>query len=78
MDERNQLNVLYQESFSRDDFDNYEEIMYQYLSKFYQNDYKIVIIENRNNGGKPELCILLTQYIHPQILKTKVNSFRAS
>ena len=51
VDEQNQLNVLYQESFSRDDFDNYEEIMYQYLSKFYQNDYKIVIIENRNNGG---------------------------
>ena len=78
MDEVNQLNVLYQEGFSPDDFDNYEEVMYQCLSKFYSNDYKIVVIENRNGGGKTELCIPLTQYMRPQILKTKVNSFRAS
>ena len=60
-----------QTSFLSDNFDNYENIMYQCFSKFYSNDYKIIIIEKRNGGGYGELCLPFTQYLHPKILKSR-------
>jgi hypothetical protein len=67
VDEENELNVLYQSSFSPDDFNDYENIMYQCFSKFYSNNYKIVVIESLNDGGNTELCIPFTQYMRPKI-----------
>ena len=71
VDKDNGFNVLLQTSFLSDNFDNYENIMYQCFSKFYSNDYKIIIIEKRNGGGYGELCLPFTQYLHPKILKSR-------
>jgi hypothetical protein len=52
--------------------------MYDCFSKFYSNDYKIVIIEDQNGGGYSELCIPFTQYVRPNILKPNIGSMRSS
>ena len=78
VDKVNEFNVLYQNSFSPADFDDYENVMYDCFSDFYSNDYKIIIIEDQNGGGYSELCIPFTQYVRPQILKPGVTSMRAS
>ena len=69
IDTENKLNVFYQNSFSPDDFYDYENIMYECFDKFYSNDYKIVIIEDQNPGGYSELCLPFTQYTRPKIAK---------
>ncbi len=69
VDKENEVNVIYQSSFSPEDFDNYEETMYKCFSEFYSNDYKIIVIEDKNGGGMSELCVPFTQYLRPKILK---------
>ena len=78
VDKDNQFNVLYQNSFSTDEFDNYEDIMYKCFSLFYSNDFKLIIIEDRNNGGKTELCYPCTQYVRPNILKPTITSLKST
>ena len=78
VDKENELNVFYQNSFSPEDFDDYENVMYECFSKFYSNDYKLVIIEDQNAGGYSELCIPCTQYVRPKVLKPNVSSMRSS
>ena len=78
VDKENELNVLYQNSFSPEDFDDYEKVMYECFSKFYSNDYKLIIIEDQNGGGYSELCIPCTQYVRPKVLKPEVTSMRSS
>ena len=76
VDIENQFNVLYQSSFYPDDldnFNNYEDIMYECFSKFYSNNYKIIIIESRNSGGYSELCVPFTQYILPKITRPSIS-----
>ncbi len=41
--------------------------MYKCFSKFYSNDYKIIIIEDNNGGGFTELCLPFTRYVNPKI-----------
>ena len=69
IDTVNKLNVFYQNSFSPDDFYDYEKVMYECFDKFYSNDYKMVIIEDQNPGGYSELCLPFTQYTRPKISK---------
>ena len=69
IDSVNELNVFYQNSFSPDDFYDYENIMYECFDKFYSNDYKIVIIEDQNPGGYSKLCLPFIQYTRPKISK---------
>ena len=78
VDEENKFNVILQKSFFPGDFDNYEDIMYKCFSKFYSNDYKIIIIENENEGGLGELCLPFTQYLRPKISKPLISSMRAT
>ena len=78
VDKENHFNVLLQTGFYPDDFDNYEDIMYKCFSKFYSNDYKIIIIESMNPGGYSELCIPFTQYVHPKILKPRIMGMKKS
>ena len=65
IDNENNLNVLYQNSFLADDYYDYENTMYRCFEQFYSNDYKIIIIEDQNGGGYTELCIPFTQYVNP-------------
>ena len=78
VDTVNEFNVLLQTSFSPDDFDNYEDIMYKCFSKFYSNNYKIIIIEYRNGGGYSELCVPFTQYLRPKILKPSITTMKST
>ena len=78
VDNENHFNVFFQKTFSPYDFDEYEDIMYQCFSKFYSNNYKIIIIESLNGGGYTELCIPFTQYFHPKILKPSISALRVS
>ena len=78
VDDENKFNVIYQESFYPKNFNNYEDIMYKCFSRFYSNDYKIIIIENRNGGGMTEICIPFTQYLRPKISKPLILGHRAT
>ena len=69
IDELNQLNVLYQNSFYPLDSEDYENIMNECFSKFYSNNYSLVIIEDSNSGGLTELCFPFQQYIFPKLFK---------
>ena len=78
VDETNKFNILYQNSFSPKNFNNYEDIMYKCFSQFYSNDYKIIIIEDKNSGGYSELCIPFTQYLNPKNSKPSISSLRST
>ena len=52
--------------------------MYKCFSKFYSNDYKIIIIESSNTGGYSELCMPFTQYLHPKNTKPSKCAMRAT
>ena len=78
VDEDNHFNVLYQNSFTTDEFDNYEDIMYKCFSLFYSNEYKLIIIEDRNDGGKTELCYPCAQYVRPKILKPIITTLKST
>ena len=52
--------------------------MFKCLSEFYSNDYKLIIIESKNNGGYSELCVPFTQYIRPKELNTVLCSEKAT
>ena len=78
VDEDNHFNVLYQNGFSPKNFDNYEDIMYKCFSLFYSNDYKLIIIEDRNTGGKTELCYPCSQYVRPQISKPVITTLKST
>ena len=78
VDNENQFNVFYQSSFSPDNFNEYEDIMYKCFSKFYSNDFKIIVIEDRNGGGYSELCIPFTQYLRPKISKPSITALKST
>ena len=78
VDEKNKYNVIYQISFSPENFYDYEEIMEQCFSEFYSNDYNIIIIEDRNGGGYPGLCVPFTQYLRPKISKPDYSAIKNS
>ena len=78
VDKVNQLNVLYQSSFSPQYYDYYESTMYRCLNSFYENNYKIVVIEDQNTGGQLNLCIPFTKYMQPKVEKPLVTSRKAT
>ena len=77
-DEDNHFNVLYQNGFSSKDFDNYEDIMYKCFSLFYSNDYKLIIIVDRNTWLKTELCYPCSQYVRTQISKPVITTLKST
>ena len=80
IDDSNLLNVLYIKSYNPkiEDYDNYENTMNECFSKFYSNNYTIVIINSENNEGNTELCFPFVQYVQPKISKLSVISKRAT
>ena len=79
VDEENKFNVLLQKSFnSEKNFSDYENIMYECFSKFYSNDYKIIIIEAQNGGGYSELCYPFTKYVYPKNSKPLFSSMKST
>ena len=52
--------------------------MEQCFEEFYSNDYKIIIIEDRNGGGYTELFIPFAQYLAAKIPINHYNSVKTS
>ena len=74
VDEENQVNVFVQESFSIED-KTAQEVMYNCMKDFYQNDYRIIGIQNRNGGGWAHLCLIFHQLVQ---IKTQDRAFKAA
>ena len=78
VDEKNKLNVLFQRSFNPSSIGDYGDIMLDCFSKFYSNDYKLIIIESRNGGGAGALCIPFTYFVRPKISNPLISSTKKS
>ena len=78
VDHSNKLNILYQNTFNPSDYEDYENIMLACLEKFYSNDYKIIIIEDKNGGGKSELCVPFSNYINLRRARPIIASMKST
>ena len=68
VDHENQLNVVYQDSFlSESDYNSIADFIYKCAEKFYQNNYRIVIIESNNDGGSGIISFALSQMLQAKI-----------
>ena len=66
VDEVRKINVIVQENFNLK-YDSAIDVMKKCVSAFYQNDYKIIIIENLNGGGSGRLALIFNQLIQIKI-----------
>ena len=80
VDNLNQVNVFYQNSFSPlpQYFSDYEGVMLKCFDNFYKNKYPIIIIESKNGGGMTELCLPFSEYTRPKISKPLITSMKSS
>ena len=74
VDEENKLNVFYQNAFIFFELDENEmlDLLNKCSKLFHSNNYKIVGIESRNQGGLITLPTYLEQLIQPKICKNRV------
>ena len=74
VDEENKLNVFYQNAFIFFELEENEmlDLVYKCSKLFHSNNYKIVGIESRNQGGLITLPTYLEQLIQPKICKNRV------
>ena len=62
-DELNKVNVYFIQSFSNDNNTLYKELFLNCVSLFDKNDYPIIVILNKNNGGYSDLSKLMLELI---------------
>ena len=74
VDEDNKINIFVQGSFSIED-EIAQEVMYNCTKEFYQNDYRIIGIQDRDGGGWAHLCLIFHQLVQ---IKTQDRAFKAS
>ena len=78
VDNNKHMNVIYQESFSFDDYqmaiDTLKECFYKFHTN--NNDYPIVIIENMNGGGTTVVCDYLIAFVNLNKPLTEYSSYR--
>ena len=67
VDEVNEKNVMVQSSFFPIDINDYQEVMLKCFEAFYSNNYEIILIESKNEGGYGILCFPMAQYLRPKI-----------
>ena len=74
VDETNKLNVFYQNDFEFYDLETNEmlDIIYNCTKLFHSNNYKIVGIESKNEGGLIILATYLQQLLQPKICKNQI------
>ena len=68
VDEKYKYNIFLQTSFSFSSINNALDVMIKCNELFYSNDYKIIGIENRNEGGSLALYIIWNQLIQPKTI----------
>ena len=73
VDEKNKLNVFYQNNFYFIDLEEKEmfDLVYNCSKLFHSNNYKIVGIESNNGGGDAILAGYLQQLLQPKICSNK-------
>ena len=80
VDEINKVNVLIQNSFSVNG-GKYGEAkikIIQCAKLFHSNSYPIIIIESKNNGGNPNLALLMIQLFQMRAVERQYESLRLS
>ena len=77
VDDQNKVNVLVQNSFSLEYFDALRTIL-SCAQLFYSNNYPIIIIESKNNGGNALLAKIMIQVFSIINVERSYNSYRAS
>ena len=70
VDHENQLNVFYQHTFIFDD--DIKDIMFNCSKLFHENNYNIIGIESRNEGGMGTIATYLQQLLQPKICTNKM------
>ena len=78
VDELNKVDIYYIRSFSNDNHKLYKETFLNCVSLFDKNEYPIIVILNKNDGGFADLSKLLLELISPFVsiakyMTTKVN-----
>ena len=76
IDELNKVNIYYIHSFSTDNHSLYKETFLNCTTLFDKNNYPIIVILNKNNGGYADLSKLMLELISPFISITKYMSIR--
>ena len=78
VDDENKLNVMLVTGFFPIDIDNFDTTMDNCFSKFYLNDYKLVVIYAHNFGGRAESCVPFVQYLFPKITKPFITAKKSN
>ena len=67
VDNENQTNVLVINSFQFE-LNNVLPLIFDCARLFYSNNYSLIIIESRNDGGNGVLATLMQQILHPRLI----------
>ena len=78
VDDINKVNVIYQNSFSFDFYDEAMGKMIQCAETFLNNNYPIIVIESKNGGGYLILYSILLQMLQPTIEFVDYRSYRVT
>lgn len=70
VDQKNQLNVFYQNTFILGD--DIKDIIFNCSKLFHENNYSIIGIESRNEGGMGTIATYLQQLLQPKICTNKM------
>jgi len=70
VDQKNQLNVFYQNTFLLGD--DIKDIIFNCSKLFHENNYSIIGIESRNEGGMGTIATYLQQLLQPKICANKM------
>ena len=76
VDKKNSINVIYQDSFSFDDYNGVVTFLAECFVMFYKNDYPIIIIEDKNGGGTTIVCDYFIALVNLNKPLTEYSSFR--
>ena len=77
VDTENELNVIVQSSFDLN-IDTAEEVIYNCTKNFYNNTYRIVVIEDNNGGGDGDISAFLTQAVQAKIKNRGFMAYKPS
>lgn len=72
VDEINKYNIFYQNTFIFSSMETIKDAIYNCSKLFHENDYKIIGIESRNEGGSGIIGIYLEQLLQPKICTNKM------
>ena len=78
IDDKNHVNVMQLSGFFPIDMEDFDITMDKCFTRFYSNDYPLVIIYSHNFGGRVESCIPFAHYLFPKITKPFITAKRSN